>query len=86
MTRTRIRTYSVSRGAIAALALVCECAQAVEMLIGSNKVALEWIPEQYGILGNEESNKSGKEGINKFPSDHPVDIPFAVGKTSSGVI
>jgi hypothetical protein len=37
-------------------------------------------------LGNEESNKSGKEGINKFPSDHPVDIPFAVSKTSSGVI
>jgi ribonuclease HI len=43
-------------------------------------VILEWIPGHHGIPGNEDSNKTGKEGINKFPSDHPFGIPFAVGK------
>jgi len=86
VTRTRIRTYCVSRSEIAALALVCECTQALEKSSGSNKVTLEWIPGHHGILGNKESNKSRKERNNKFPSDHSVGIPFAVGKTSSGVI
>jgi hypothetical protein len=86
VTRTRTHTYSVSRVAIAELALLCECMQALEKSSGSNKVTLEWIPGHHGILGNEDSNKSGKEGYSVFPSDHPVGIPFAVGKTSSGII
>jgi hypothetical protein len=52
VTRTRIRTYSDSTAAIAALALVWECTQALEKQSGSNKVTLEWIPEHHGIPGN----------------------------------
>jgi len=43
-------------------------------------VTLEWIAGHHGTPGNEDSNKSGKKWINKVPSDHPVGIPFAVGK------
>jgi hypothetical protein len=47
---------------------------------GSRKVTLELIPGHHRISGIEEADKLGKEGINKLPSDHPVGIPFAVGK------
>jgi ribonuclease HI len=42
--------------------LVWECTQELEEQSGSNKVTLEWIPGHHGIPGNEESNKSNKEG------------------------
>jgi ribonuclease HI len=80
VTRTRIHTYNDSRAAIAAVALVWECTQSLEVDSGSSKVTLERIPGHHRISGNEDSDKLGKEGINKFPSDHPVGIPFAAGK------
>jgi hypothetical protein len=47
VTKTRIHTYSDSRAATAALALVWECTQALEKQRGSNKVTLERIPEHH---------------------------------------
>jgi ribonuclease HI len=86
VTRTRTHTYSDGRAATAVVALVWECTQALEEDSGSNTLTLEWIPGHHRISGNEEGDKLGNEGINKFPFDHPVGIPFAVGKDVIRVI
>jgi len=69
--RSRIRTCSESRVAIAALAittsesaLIRDSMQALEKLNGSNKVTLVRIPGRHGIPGKEEADKLGKEGTN----------------------
>jgi hypothetical protein len=86
MTRTRIHTYSDSRAAIAALALVWECTQTLEKQSRSNKVTLDWIRGHQGIPGNEESNKSDKEGLINSLLIIPLVLLLLWAKKSSGVI
>jgi ribonuclease HI len=45
-------------------ALVWDSMQALEKLIGSNKVTLMRVPGRHGIPGKEEADKSVKEGTN----------------------
>jgi hypothetical protein len=61
-------------------ALVGKGVQLLEELSGSHKITLVWMPSHHVILGNEEGEKSVKEGTNKVPSDQPAGIPFAVGE------
>jgi ribonuclease HI len=54
--------------------------QALEKLIGSNKVTLEWIPWHHAIPRNEETDKLTKEGNNAVPPVQTVGIDFVFSK------